>query len=75
MKREPLVYGVTVDQIDELSSLLHTLCASGDMIAISDGNPMDPRTLPTLGYAIFSAAIAARDIADQIGAQRLPIRN
>lgn len=70
MADDPLVYGVTVDQLDALHQLLRTLIAHGDAIAIS-GTPMDAHSLPTLGEAIFDAAREVRGIVDEVERQRL----
>lgn len=35
MTRDRLAFGVTVDQIDQLNSLLRTITANGDMVAVS----------------------------------------
>lgn len=71
MTQENLIYGATIDQMDRLAQLLNTLSATGDMLAIAGDPPMDDATLPTLGDAVFTAALAAREIVHEIGEQRL----
>lgn len=68
---KPFVFGVTLDQVDQLDRLVRTIAASSDVIAVGGGAPLHGVTLPTLGEAIFSAAGGIRDLLDQIEAQRL----
>lgn len=68
-----LVFGLTLDQVDALGRLTGILIANGDVISISGAGPLDSRTMPTLGEAIYEAAYAVRGILDQIEAQRLAL--
>ena len=71
MTPDSYVFGVTLDQVDELGRLIRTIAAHGDMIAIGGANPMDKQSLPTLGDLIYDAARAVRSTLDQVGEQRL----
>lgn len=66
-----LVFGLTVAQVDTLDRLLRTISAHGDVLAISETDELADGTVPTLGQAIHDAATEAREILDQLGAQRL----
>ncbi|QNH20351.1 hypothetical protein HEP73_01251 [Xanthomonas sp. GW] len=65
------VFGITLDQADALDGLIRTIAAHGDILAAGTAPYLDPRTLPALGEAIYTAARAARGILDQVGAQAL----
>jgi hypothetical protein len=67
----PLVFGLTVAQVDELDRLVQAISAHGDVLAMSDPDDLADGTVPTLGQAIHDAAIEAREILDRLGAQRL----
>jgi hypothetical protein len=71
MTHEHLVFGITIDQLDELSSLLRTTTANGDMVTICDAEAVHPQSVSTLGEGIFNAALAVRGILDQVNEQRL----
>jgi hypothetical protein len=72
MASNRFVFGTTLDQADALDGLIRTLTAHGDILAANRAPYLDPRTLPTLGEAIFyTAGRAARGILDQVGAQAL----
>ncbi len=71
MTHERLVFGVTIDQIDELNSLLRTITANGDMVTVGCEEPLHPRTVSSLGEGIFNAALAVREVLDQVQEQRL----
>lgn len=71
MAYEPLRFGATLDQIDELNRLVRTITASSDAIAVSGDDLMDDRSLPTLGDAIYDAGLAVREIVDQVYRQKL----
>jgi hypothetical protein len=66
-----LVFGVTIDQIDELSTLLRTITANGDAMTFCDTGCLQPRSVSTLGEAILDSALAVRNILDQVNEQRL----
>lgn len=68
MTHDRLVFGVTINQFN---SLLRTITAHGDMVMISSAEALPPRSVSTLGEAIFSAAPAVRDVFDQVEEQRL----
>ncbi|WP_158752874.1 hypothetical protein [Dyella sp. S184] len=71
MTHEHLVFGVTIDQIDQLDGLLRTITANGDMVTVGCGEPLHPQTVSSLGEGIFNAAIAVREVLDQVQEQRL----
>jgi hypothetical protein len=71
MTPDHLVYGVTIGQIDQLNDLIRTITANGDMVTVGCGEPLHPQTVSTLGEAIFNAALAVREVFDQIQDQRL----
>ncbi|MFS8417817.1 hypothetical protein EIQ30_21085 [Xanthomonas campestris] len=64
-------FGVTVEQIDRFHTLLRTITAQSDMVAVCSGKPLDATSLSVLGESIFNAARAVRGIVDEIDAQRL----
>jgi hypothetical protein len=72
MTEERLVFGVTVDQLDELHTLLRTITAHGDVITVGCDEPLHPQTVSTLGEVVFNAALAVRKVFDRIEAQKLP---
>ena len=71
MTHDRFVFGITIDQIDQLNSLLRTITANGDMVTICSTNAMHPQSVSTLGEAIFNAALAMREVFDQVEEQRL----
>ncbi|MBB3835975.1 hypothetical protein FHR55_004239 [Xanthomonas arboricola] len=66
-----LTFGVTVEQIDQFHTLLRTITAQSDMVAVCSGKPLDATSLSVLGENIFNAARAVRRIIDEIEAQPL----
>jgi carbamoylphosphate synthase large subunit len=71
MTHERLVFGVTIDQIDELNSLLRTIAANGDAVTVCHTEDLQPQSVSTLGEAVFNAALAVRQVFDQIEEQKL----
>jgi hypothetical protein len=71
MTHERLVFGVTIDQIDELSELLRTIMANRDALTFCNAEYLQPQSVSTLGEAILDAGVAVRDILDQVDEQRL----
>ncbi|MBB4125823.1 hypothetical protein GGR77_001094 [Xanthomonas translucens] len=71
MASNRFVFGITLDQADALDGLIRILAAHGDILAAGTAPYLDPRTLPAMGEAIYTAARAARGILDQVGAQAL----
>ena len=71
MTHDRLVFGVTIDQIDQLSELLRTITAHGDAITFCSPEYLQPRSVSTLEEAILDAGVAVRDILDQVDEQRL----
>ncbi|WP_115560736.1 hypothetical protein [Xanthomonas arboricola] len=70
-QQEPFTFGVTVAQIDQFHTLLRTITAQSDMVAVCSGKSLDATSLSVLGENIFNAARAVRLVVDQIHAQRL----
>ncbi|MEA9482007.1 hypothetical protein VC290_16880 [Xanthomonas campestris] len=68
---EPFTFGVTLQQIDQFHTLLRTITAQSDMVAVCSGKPLDASSLSVLGESIFNAARAARSVVDEIYEQRL----
>jgi hypothetical protein len=74
MTHDRLVFGVTIDQIDELKSLLRTITANGDMVTHCSADALHHQSVSTVGEAIFSAALAVREVFDRVEEQRLQNR-
>ncbi|KQR08926.1 MULTISPECIES: hypothetical protein [Xanthomonas] len=68
---DDFTFGVTVAQIDQFHTLLRTITAQSDMVAVCSGKSLDATSLSVLGENIFNAARAVRVVVDQIHAQRL----
>ncbi|KGR43466.1 hypothetical protein [Xanthomonas vasicola] len=68
---EHFTFGVTVEQIDQFHTLLRTITAQSDMVAVCSGKPLDANSLSVLGESIFNAARAVRGVVDEIYEQRL----
>lgn len=49
MTHDRLVFGITIDQIDQLNSLLRTITANGDMVTICSADALHPQSVSTLG--------------------------
>ncbi|OOW75797.1 hypothetical protein Xant_15580 [Xanthomonas cissicola] len=68
---EPFTFGVTLQQIDRFHTLLRTITAHSDMVAVCSGKSLDATSLSVLGESIFNAARAVRGVVDEIYEQRL----
>ncbi|WP_184360677.1 hypothetical protein [Xanthomonas euroxanthea] len=68
---DSFTFGVTLQQIDQFHTLLRTITAQSDMVAVCSGKPLDATSLSVLGESIFNAARAARGVVDEIYEQRL----
>ncbi len=64
-------FGVTLAQMDTLDGLLRTLAAHGDVLASGDAAGFADGTLPSIGRAVFDAAVAVRGVLDAVETQRL----
>lgn len=64
-------FGVTLAQIDMLDGLVRTLAAHGDVVASGDAAGFADGTLPSIGRAVFDAAVAVRGVLDEVETQRL----
>ncbi len=64
-------FGVTLAQIDTLDGLVRTLAAHGDVLVGSDAGGLAGGTLPSIGRAVFDAAVAVRGVLDEVETQRL----
>ncbi|MEA9786266.1 hypothetical protein VDF90_03155 [Xanthomonas campestris pv. raphani] len=71
MQEQLFTFGVTVEQIDRFHTLLRTITAQSDMVAVCSGKPLDATSLSILGESIFNAARAVRGVVDEIYEQRL----
>ncbi|PPT93828.1 hypothetical protein [Xanthomonas arboricola] len=70
-QEEHFTFGVTLQQIDQFHTLLRTITAQSDMVAVCSGKPLDATSLSVLGESIFNAARAVRGVVDEIYEQRL----
>ncbi|QWN31245.1 hypothetical protein DGM85_22360 [Xanthomonas phaseoli pv. phaseoli] len=57
--------------MDRFHTLLRTITAQSDMVAVCNGKPLDATSLSVLGESIFNAARAVRGVVDEIYEQRL----
>ncbi|MCE7032879.1 hypothetical protein LY625_09690 [Lysobacter sp. GX 14042] len=64
-------YGIAVKQMDALDRLLRMLAAHGDLLATTQATDLAQGTLPAIGEALHTHALAMRDILDQVEMQRL----
>ncbi len=60
------------DQPNTLDGLIRTITAHGDIIAAGMASYPDPRTLPALGEAIYTAARASRGLLDHVLKEMTP---
>lgn len=68
----PLVFGMTMEQLDKLILLHDRLRAFGDLVFGVERTDLAKGTLTMLGDAIFEVAGAARDLMVQVNSQPLP---
>jgi len=69
------LFGVTLDQIDEIDRLLAMIRAYGDVVTASHDAEFADHTLSLVGHAIFCDVQKLRDIIRDVNAQRLqPVR-
>ena len=57
--------------MDALDSLLRMLAAHGDLLAMTRAIDLAEGTLPAIGQALHTHALAMRDILDRVETQRL----
>lgn len=67
----PPVFGLTIDQVDELTRLLDLIGAHGDVVFNAEEAGLAVGTLSSVGHAIFDDARAAKDIVERLERQRL----
>lgn len=65
------LFGVTLDQIDEINLLLDMIRAHGDVVVASHEAEFADHTLSLVGHAIFCDAQKLRDIIRDVDAQQL----
>ena len=65
------LFGVTLDQFDEISRLLDSLRALGNVVTCSDHAELSDVTLSIMGDAVVRDAQKLRDIIDDVNAQEL----
>ena len=65
------VFGVTLDQIDELDMLINMIRAHGDVVIANDDAEFADHTLSMVGHIIFCDAEKLRDIIGDVSAQGL----
>lgn len=68
---DPLVFGMTMDQLDTLNRRHDRLHAYGDLVFGVERIDLADGTLTMLGDAIFEEAEAASDLMDKVASQRL----
>jgi len=68
---KPYLFGVTLDQIDELYMLINMIRAHGDVVIAEDQAEFADHTLSMVGHIIFSDAEKLRDILRDVNDQRL----
>lgn len=64
-------YGIAVRQMDAMDRLLRMLAAHGDLLTTTQSTDLAEGTLPAIGEALHTHALAIRDILDQVETQRL----
>ena len=65
------LFGVTLEQIDELDRLVNMIVALGDVVIASDEAEFADHTLAVLGDALFNDACEVRAILGEVSSQRL----
>jgi hypothetical protein len=65
------IFGVTLDQFDEISRLLDSLRALGNVVTCTDHAELSDVTLSIMGDAIVRNTQKLRDIFEDVNAQRL----
>ncbi|MBT2145090.1 MULTISPECIES: hypothetical protein [unclassified Rhodanobacter] len=65
------LFGVTLDQLDEINLLLDSLRALGNVVTCSDHAELSDVTLSIMGDAIVRDVMKLRDIISDVNAQRL----
>jgi hypothetical protein len=65
------LFGVTLNQLDEINLLLDSLRAHGHVVTCSDHAELSDVTLSIMGDAIVRDAQKLRDIIDDVNAQKL----
>ncbi|MEW9623420.1 XAC0095 family protein [Rhodanobacter geophilus] len=71
----PYLFGVTLDQIDEINLLLDMIRAHGDVVIASHDAEFADHTLSQMGQAIFSGVEKLRGIIRDVDSQQLgPVR-
>ncbi|WP_407351134.1 XAC0095 family protein [Luteimonas sp. R10] len=69
---DPLVFGMTLDQLDTLNRLHDRLHAYGDLVFGVERTDLADGTLTVLGDVIFEVAEAASALMDKVAGQTLP---
>ena len=65
------LFGVTLDQLDEINLLLSSLRALGNVVTCSDHAELSDVTLSIMGDAIVRDVMKLRDIISDVNAQQL----
>jgi hypothetical protein len=68
---KPLLFGVSLNQVDELNRLLGVITAMGNVFATGNAGLMREEGLVVLGDVIFDSACEVRGILDEVYGQRL----
>lgn len=68
---ESLVSGITLDQTDQLHTLVRTVTAIGDALCSGAGRDATPETICTFGEMIFDAGNELHSVLGAIDNQRI----
>jgi hypothetical protein len=71
-QHEPLMFGMTMDQLDALDRLVQLIRAHGDVVSAHRMADLAGGTLAMMGHAIFDEATEVRRILDEVEDQRWP---
>jgi hypothetical protein len=68
---KPLLFGVTLNQVDELNRLLGVITTMGNVFSTGNAGLMHEEGLVVLGDVIFDSACEVRGILGEVYNQRL----
>jgi hypothetical protein len=71
-QHEPLMFGMTMDQLDALDRLIQLIRAHGDVVSAHRMADLAGGTVAMVGHAIFDEATEVRRILDEVEDQRWP---
>jgi hypothetical protein len=70
VQHEPLMFGMTMDQLDAMDRLIQLIRAHGDVVSAHRMADLATGTLAMVGHAIFDEATEVRRILDEVEDQR-----